>query len=84
MPEYTYRNDDEFGCDHCRAGFGVRQSIIAAPLPFCPRCGAAVSRRIVSFGVSTGFANRRPSDKRLRQAGFKVLRRNDRGDYDVT
>ncbi len=84
MPSYDYRCIDEFSCDHCRDGFTVRQSVTDAPLPFCPQCGAAVARRVVSFHAGSGFARKAPSDKRLKQAGFKVLRRNDHGGYDVT
>ena len=84
MPAYEYRSVDEFACEHCREGFTVRQSAADEPLPFCPQCGAAVARKVVPFATSRGFGNRTPSDKRLKQAGFKVLRRNDRGGYDVT
>ncbi|MBM3120044.1 MAG: zinc ribbon domain-containing protein, partial [Chloroflexi bacterium] len=37
MPIYEYKADGE-GCEHCRDGFEVRQSISAKPLSKCPKC----------------------------------------------
>jgi len=48
MPIYEYKADGE-GCEHCRDGFEVRQSISAKPLSKCPKCQTPVKRLVSRF-----------------------------------
>ena len=79
MPEYVYRNVDEISCDHCRDGFSVRQPIADPPLSICPRCGAAIQRAVVP--VYGGRKHSGNLEKRAKNAGFQVLRKDDDGGY---
>lgn len=81
MPVYDYRNADEIGCDYCRVGFAVRQHMTDRPLELCPRCGAAVQRAVVSFYASAPKFGKTLNEKRAKQAGFSILRRDDRGKW---
>jgi len=48
MPIYEYKATAE-GCNYCRDGFEVRQSIDAGPLTECPKCQAPVKRLLSQF-----------------------------------
>jgi putative FmdB family regulatory protein len=48
MPIYEYKADGE-GCEHCRDGFEIRQSISAKPVSKCPKCQAPVKRLVSRF-----------------------------------
>lgn len=83
MPEYVYRNVDEIACAHCREPFSVRQSIKDPALTICPQCGAAIQRAVVKVygGVKRGGGS---LEKRAKNAGFQVLRKDDDGGYKPT
>ncbi|TAH35922.1 MAG: zinc ribbon domain-containing protein [Planctomycetota bacterium] len=49
MPHYDYR------CDACEHQFEAFQSIKAAPLRDCPRCGRSRLRRLISPGAGLLF-----------------------------
>ncbi|MCC7491986.1 MAG: zinc ribbon domain-containing protein [Fimbriimonadaceae bacterium] len=84
MPLYDYKADDDFGCEHCQQGFTARQHVNEPPIPFCPRCGASVSRRIGSFYTATPRIGKQLNEQRAKRAGFKILRKNGDGGYEVT
>lgn len=48
MPIYEYKADVR-GCDYCRDGFEIRQSISAKHLNKCPKCQAPVKRLVSRF-----------------------------------
>ena len=81
MPEYAYRASTEEACDVCRDGFTVRQGIRDERLTTCPECGAPVRRVMQPFSYSTGFGNKPPSLKTMKDHGFQVLRNEGEGKY---
>ena len=48
MPIYEYKATEK-GCDYCRDGFEIRQSISAKPLSKCPKCQASIKRLVSRF-----------------------------------
>jgi len=48
MPIYEYRATGD-GCEHCRNGFEIMQSISEAPLSKCPKCQVPVRRLVSQF-----------------------------------
>ncbi len=77
MPIYKYKACNE-GCDKCREGFEVMQSMSAEPLAVCPECGTDV-RKVPTLcnGYSPFLSN-----SNLRDKGFtKMVKRGD-GTYE--
>ncbi len=80
MPIYQYKAETE-GCDYCRNGFELFQTMKEDPLAKCPRCGAPVKKcpsLIGKGGVPT------LSDGNLRDKGFTKLKRRGDGTYEKT
>lgn len=75
MPTYEYRPAKTGqGCDHCRNGFEVVQSMSADALTACPECGGPVQRVISLVAISTRQSTRSMlSDKNLKSKGFTKL-----------
>lgn len=78
MPLYEYiACEGETGCDHCRPGFAITQSMKEDALSLCPKCGARIERAIFPVGIATP---KTPSE--LKNLGFKKLVRRDKGVYE--
>jgi putative FmdB family regulatory protein len=76
MPLYEYEACDE-GCVVCRKGFTLRRPLSAAPLTKCPLCKKAVRRVWSSFN-----SPRKLSISDAKKAGFTVLKRVSKGEYE--
>ena len=67
------------GCEYCRPGFELLETLSAVPPSACPRCGAPVERRLSAPAVPHP---RGSFTDRARRAGFHQLKRVDRGTYE--
>lgn len=80
MPIREYICEDgSKGCDVCKSGFEQLEKIEQSPLAVCPKCGAAVVRKIsaASFGkLASNF------DDRAKNSGFHKLKRLGHGEYE--
>ncbi len=83
MPTYDYRaTDPEKACDACRENFEVIQRMADDPLVVCTECGNPISRIIGAAGIVTRpLGDKGPSDKQLKNAGFKKFVKEDKGKY---
>ncbi|MBN1764347.1 MAG: zinc ribbon domain-containing protein [Sedimentisphaerales bacterium] len=79
MPIYQYKATDK-GCDYCRGGFEIIQSMKDKPLTQCPRCRASV-RKVPS--LCSGYTPML-SDSNLRDKGFTKLKKRGDGTYEKT
>ena len=80
MPTYVYEADDkEKGCDNCRSGFEVVQSLKDEKLTRCPKCGGRVVRVIQAPGLSHSKTD---LHYRAKRAGFHSLKRVNKGEYE--
>ena len=80
MPIYVYEAADSgHGCDRCRGGFEIRQSINDPKLERCPSCGAAVLRVVQAPGLGHSKTD---LHYRAKRAGFHSLKRVGRGEYE--
>ena len=80
MPIYRYEvKGDGAGCEHCRDGFEVLQSIDDAALAKCPECGAAVVKTPSAPSVGRSQSG---LDDRAKSAGFSKLKRLGKGEYE--
>lgn len=75
MPVYEYEHLEQ-GCDLGNV-FEVTQSMTAAPLRECPRCGQAIKKLISVASISLPKTN-----TELRDKGFTKLVRRDDGVYE--
>jgi putative FmdB family regulatory protein len=83
MPIYEYVCRTDQGCAHCRDGFDVLQRLADAELTTCPKCGAAIARRISAPQVVSGDAHRQ-QESHLAKHGFTQYRRAGQGVYEKT
>ncbi|MGN0832905.1 MAG: FmdB family zinc ribbon protein [Kiritimatiellia bacterium] len=80
MPIYVYEaREPEQGCERCRAGFEIAQSIRDAKLTACPSCGAAICRVIQAPGLTHSKTD---LHYRAKRAGFKCLKKVQKGEYE--
>ncbi len=78
MPIYEYQAiDPEAGCEFCRPGFQILQSMKDDALTACPKCGAAIHRLVFPVGVSAPHTN-----AELKNLGFTKLVKRDDGVYE--
>lgn len=80
MPIREYICEDGGGgCDFCKVGFEQIEKIEQPPMSVCPKCGAAIVRKIsaASFGKLTSNF-----DDRAKSAGFHKLKRLGHGEYE--
>ena len=80
MPIYAYEvREGSDGCERCRRGFEVLQSLREAPIARCPDCGAPVERvpALAAVGMSQPGL-----DDRAKAAGFTKLKRLGKGEYE--
>lgn len=80
MPTYVYEaKNAERGCAKCRAGFEVVESLKAERLRVCPECGAEIYRVIQAPGLTH---SRTDLHYRAKRAGFKCLKKVQKGEYE--
>lgn len=80
MPTYVYEaKDASKGCDKCRGGFEVVQSVRDERLSTCPDCGASVIRVIQAPGLTH---SRTDLHYRAKRAGFSCLKKVQKGEYE--
>lgn len=78
MPVYEYQaKPGEKGCDICREGFEILQSMKEDALTTCPECGSVVQRLIQQVGIATPKTN-----SELKNLGFTKLVKRDTGVYE--
>lgn len=87
MPTYVYapklEKDETRSCDACSGTFEVIQKMSDDSLTKCPKCGGAVERVITPPNLNgVGFMSRKPSAKRMEQAGFVQYKRQGKGYYE--
>jgi putative FmdB family regulatory protein len=79
MPIYEYEAKGE-GCPACRRGFTLRRPLSAPELTQCPLCKRPVRKVISSFSTPTKL---KPlSISQAKNAGFTVLKRVSKGEYE--
>ena len=80
MPIYVYEaKDSGKGCDRCRSGFEIRQSLGEPKLENCPSCGAGVIRVVQAPGLGHSKTD---LHYRAKRAGFHTLKRVQKGEYE--
>ena len=80
MPIYVYEaREPEKGCERCRAGFEISQSIRDAKQAVSPSCGAEICRVIQAPGLTHSKTD---LHYRAKRAGFKCLKKVQRGEYE--
>lgn len=81
MPLYVYEaKDSARGCDRCRAGFEITQSLAEPHLTACPDCGAPIYRVIQAPGLTHSKTD---LHYRAKRAGFKCLKKVQKGEYET-
>lgn len=80
MPIYEYEVIDESGCKVCGGSFTLHRPLSAPPLEKCPACKKPV-RKIIS-GFSTPHKLKPLSISDAKKAGFTVLKKVSKGEYE--
>lgn len=82
MPIYEYELcDDKGDCKPCGGpGFTLRRPVSAKPLDKCPACKRPVQKIISSFNTPSILKPLSISD--AKKAGFTVLKKTSRGEYE--
>jgi len=79
MPLYEYELC-EGECKACGGKFSLRRPISAAPLTQCPACKKPVRKIISTFNSPVKL--KPPSVSDAKKAGFTVLKRVSKGEYE--
>ena len=79
MPLYEYEAVGK-GCTVCQAGFTLRRPVNAPPLTQCPLCKQPVRKLLSAF--NTPNLLKPMSVSRAKNAGFTVLKRVGKGEYE--
>ncbi len=79
MPIYEYELC-EGDCVVCKGKFALRRPLDAAPLKVCPLCKRPVRKVISTFNSPTKLKPLSVSD--AKKAGFTVLKRLGKGEYE--
>lgn len=79
MPIYEYELCDG-DCAVCGGKFTLRRPIDAAPLKVCPACRKPVRKLISAFSSPLKLKSVSVSD--AKKAGFTVLKRLGKGEYE--
>ena len=80
MPTYVYEvKPPAKGCARCRGGFEIVQSLKDERLSACPDCGDPVYRVIQAPGLTHSKTD---LHYRAKRAGFKCLKRVEKGEYE--
>lgn len=80
MPICRYRPDPS-PCKLCGEGFEYTQRSSEPDLLECPTCGKAVKKMLPS-AIAVPKATRKPSISEAKQAGFTVLKKIGKGEYE--
>ncbi|HET8897559.1 MAG TPA: zinc ribbon domain-containing protein [Rhodanobacteraceae bacterium] len=83
MPIYAYATTSAAHCPHCEQGFDVLQRLADAELTACPKCGAAVARRISAPNMAIG-GKHLTTESHAAKHGFTQYRRIGKGQYEKT
>jgi|SRR4051812_6175292 len=73
MPTYDYK------CDACGHGWEQFQSMTAAPIKRCPKCGKSKARRLIGTGAGLIFKGSGFYITDYRDAGYKDKAKADAG-----
>ena len=79
MPIYEYELC-EGGCKVCGGKFTLRRPLSAPPLTQCPACKKSVRKIISTFNSPVKLKPLSVSD--AKKAGFTVLKRLGKGEYE--
>jgi putative FmdB family regulatory protein len=80
MPIYVYEaKDADQGCEKCKSGFEITQSIKDDKLTRCPDCGAEIFRVIQAPGLGRSKTD---LHYRAKRAGFNCLKKVEKGEYE--
>ncbi len=80
MPIREYAATDVKNCcDHCRNGFEHVESIDAAALKTCPRCGGKVERQMSAPSIGRSESG---LHDRAKSAGFTTYKKLSKGEYE--
>ncbi|MCD6339424.1 MAG: zinc ribbon domain-containing protein [Verrucomicrobia bacterium] len=79
MPLYEYEHCEP-GCPSGKDRFVVRRPVNAPPLTHCPLCKKPVRKLISSFNTPNLLKPLSVSD--AKRAGFTVLKRVNKGEYE--
>ena len=80
MPLYVYEaKEPEKGCEKCRSGFEITQSLSEAHLDHCPWCKTPVFRVIQAPGLTHSKTD---LHYRAKRAGFSCLKKVTKGEYE--
>ncbi len=79
MPLYEYELC-EGECKACGGKFSLRRPLSAAPLTQCPACKKPVRKIISTFNSPVKL--KPPSVSDAKKAGFTVLKRVSKGEYE--
>jgi len=79
MPLYEYELCDGH-CAACGGRFTLRRPLTAAPLKLCPACKKPVRKVISTFHSPTKAKPLSVTD--AKKAGFTVLKRLGKGEYE--
>jgi putative FmdB family regulatory protein len=79
MPLYEYELC-EGDCVICGGRFTLRRPVTAAPLTHCPACKKPVRKVISAFNTPSLLKPLSVTD--AKQAGFTVLKRTGKGEYE--
>ena len=81
MPTYVYEAKEQGkGCVKCRGGFEIIQSLKDEKLTACPDCGAEIYRVIQAPGLTHSKTD---LHYRAKRAGFKCLKKVQKGEYET-
>jgi putative FmdB family regulatory protein len=78
MPLYVYEATEN-GCERCRNGFEITQSIKDEKLAKCPDCGSPIVRVIQAPALGHSKTD---LNYRAKRAGFHALKRVQKGEYE--
>jgi putative FmdB family regulatory protein len=80
MPLYEYELENGEDCKVCGGNFTLRRPLTAKPLTNCPLCKKAVKKLISGFNTPTITKPVSISD--AKKAGFTVLKKTSKGEYE--
>lgn len=80
MPLYEYKLEDGDDCSVCGGTFTLRRPLSAEPLTHCPLCKKSVKKLISAFNTPTITKPLSISD--AKKAGFTVLKKTSKGEYE--
>lgn len=82
MPIYEYQNADAHSCPHCEQGFERLHKSGEQDLAACPKCGAAVKKKLSAPSLAGAGPSLDPAN--LEKHGFTQFRKSGKGVYEKT